>query len=413
MNKKNILLTFIIFVIFISINLSVEAEQTQQKFSTLKGTVRNLTSNYPVPAQKVTLRIYHNAELDGEKQTMTDTAGKYIFPDLNVRGEWTYQLHTKYKDVDYVSRRIKLAGFEEEDIYNLNVYSISSDDSKVFVEAYHILLDIVEKKLSVSATEEKSKEWLEVTEYLIIENTSNTSYLGEEPMPKSFYGNVGLKLELPEGYKELEIIRGLSPYDLLLKPDCIFHGQAIQPGTLTVAFKYLMPISGTNDLSRRLLFDTEKLLVILNNPRIYIESELEEIKKESEKEPKTFLGETYKKGEQINLAVRAVPPESHLKEIGIYFVISLLIIGLGFGGYFGYKKFVIERHDIVKKAQDFDKTPASEEEEYLLDQKAVYLEFIMILDEMKATGKINDRAYNLISEETEEKLRYVFTQLEE
>jgi len=409
MNTKKMLI--IIFgLLFISGHLSAEI---QTKFATLKGKVVNLTSGYVMPAQQVTLRVYHNDKLERELQTMTNTDGEYWFTNLNAGKEWTYQLHTQYKNVDYVSRRIRLTGYEQRDVYNLNVYSISSDDSEVFIEAHHLVLNIAKKEqgLSQSSTNEKSKEWLGVTEYLIIQNTGNTSYLSEEQMPQSIYGNkVSLKLELPEGYKELEIIRGLSPYRLLLKPDSITYGHAIQPGTLTVAFKYLMETGRSIDLSRRLPYDTDKFLVILTNPRLSIESELKET--EVKREEQIYLGETYKKGNKVNLKIKVAPPKSHLKLIATYVLISVLIIGLGFGGYFGYQKFVLERKNIVKQAQKFDKSPTSDKEEYLINLKDLYLEFIMLLDEKYSTGKIGDRAYRSLYDETQEKLRNVFSQLE-
>lgn len=407
-------LIIILGILFIFGNLYAEA---QKEFSTLKGKVVNLTSGHSIPAQKVTLRIYQNDELKRELQTMTNTDGEYWFTDLDVGKEWTYQLHTRYKNEDYISRRIRLTGFQQRDVHNLNVYSISSDDGEVFIEAYHIVLNIAKNDQILSQTSQlslskKSREWLEVTEYLIIQNTGNTSYLSPERMPQSAYGNrVGLKLNLPVGYKELEIIRGLSPYHLLLKPDSIFHGQAIQPGTLTVAFKYLMETSRLVNLSRKLPFDTDKFLVILTNPRLSIDSKLQKIQTKVKSVKRSYLDKTLKKGEDVNLKVKIAPPESRLKQIAIYVLISVMIIGTGFGGYFGYKKFWVERKDIVKQARKFDKSPASEEEEYYTNLKDVYLEIIMVLDEMYASGKIGDRAYQSLYDETEDKLRSVFSRL--
>lgn len=407
--------TFIVILGVLSIFGHLSA-QTQTKTATLRGKERNLTSGYTIPSQKVTLKIYYNDELKRELQTMTNTDGEYGFTNLNYGKKWTYQLHTQYKDVDYVSRRIRLTGYREHDIYNLSVYSIGSDDSEIFIEAHHLVLNIAKKDqvgedLGLRLSE-KNKEWLEVTEYLIVQNTGNRCYLSDEPMPQSIQGGkVSLKLNLPIGYRGLEILRGISPYQLFLKPNSIFYGDAIKPGTFTLAFKYLIEISQSIELSRELSFDTEKVLVISAEPRISIDSNLQKVQTRVEREQRTYLGKTYKKGDSLDLKVKIAPPVDYSKKIGFYALISVLIICAGFGAYLGYKKFILNRNDIVKKAQKFDKSPVSEEEKYLSDLKTIYLELIFLLDEMRGEGKIDDRAYQSLHEETEEKLRYVFSEI--
>lgn len=416
MNRKyNFTILIIVGLILIFGNLYTEA---QTESSTLKGKIANLTSGRSIPIQEVTLRIYQDDEFASEIQTMTNTDGEYFFTDLNVGKEWTYQLHTRYKNVEYTSRRIQLTGYEQHDVHNLHVYSIGSDENEIFIDAYHIVLNIAKTEevlaqASQSSLSKESGEWLEVTEYLIIQNTGNRSYLSEEQMPQSAHSKrVGLRLELPEGYKELEVIRGLSPYWLLLKPNSIFHGQAIQPGTKTVTFRYLMDISSSVDLSRNLPFDTDKFLVILANSRLSIDSKLQKIQTEVKSVKQSYLGKTYKKDEFVNLKVKIAPRKSHVKQIAIYFLISVLIIGAGFGGYLGYQKFWVERQDIVKQAQEFDKAPASEKEEYHINLKDVYLKILMKLDEMHDSGKIADKAYQSLYDETEEKLQDVFSKLQ-
>ena len=91
MSIKNI---FIYVIIFGSLSIFVlMSAEAQTKLTTLKGRVRNLTSGYTMPAQKVTLRIYHNDKPERGLQTMTNTNGEYRFTNLNVGKEWEYQLH--------------------------------------------------------------------------------------------------------------------------------------------------------------------------------------------------------------------------------------------------------------------------------------------------------------------------------
>jgi len=395
----------VFFVCFFSFGIS-DAED-KQVTGRIRGTVKNLTNDKIVPQQEVTLYIYRNdAEVDN-RSAVSDSNGDFEFSQLEIASSLSYRLMTRFHEADYTSPFIRLSPEHSEQIVALKVYSSSDDDAKIQITAHHIILQPIEGGF-------------QIMEYIILENAGNTSYLTTSPE-----GNhIGLRLELPHGFKDLKPMQGLMECCLSFDGDTLLYSHASIPGPQTIIFTYQMPASPSAteqgrkrgkaashvNLSRRLSFNTSKLLMLVAGEGYHLtfsalsvsgESQTLEVQQGDEE---VFQGRTYRKymannltkGQTVDIRLE-LPHERRFNPIWL----SGIVLVVGLAGI-----LIVRRLSTTRRLGDMSvgdsETPVSTTE--LEDLKRGYLELISKLDEMYKDGDISETAYKQLREEQKAKL---------
>ena len=373
--------------------------EEKQVTGQIKGTVKNRTLDRVVPNQEVILYVYQNQNEVGKKSVVSDGTGSFMFSELEIEPTISYRPTVLYQNVEYATNFINLAQ-EPEQILELNVFSVSDDDSKIQAAAYHLILEPMD-------------DTLYVTEYIIMANSGNTSFLaslGSED-------KVGFKLQLPKGYRELNFQQGFMECCVSVEGNTLLYSHATQPGMTTFTFSYRMPPQKKIDLSRQLSFNTSKLFALVSSPQFTLTSTvLKDTNEQTKMQNKTYsryAANNLSKGQMIDLQIE-LPYSGRFNPI--WFVGIIVVLGL-------FAALVIRsvtsrRRDVLesevttsKEAKQRDSSPQTANEEDLESMKIGYLELISRLDEMYEAGEISEHAHHIIREEQKAKLREVMARL--
>ncbi len=399
-NRTKFVLWIVFFVCFVSFGIS-DAEN-EQVTGRLRGTVKNVTSNKIVPQQKVTLYAYRNdAEIDN-RSAISDSTGAFEFSQLEIAPSLSYRLTTRFHNVDYSVPFIRLTSERPEQTVDVKVYFSSDDESNIQITAHHIVLHPIESGC-------------QITEYIILENTGNTSYL-----TTSSEGNeIGLRLELPHGFEHLKPMQGLMECCISLDGNTLLYSHAILPGVKkTIVFTYHMSSPSKRNksslninLSRSLSLNTNKLLVLVAEEAYHLTSSILNVSDKVQmsggesglqgKTYKTYIANDLTKGQKVDMRLE-LPHKRRFNPIwlsGIVLVVGLVSI------------LVIRRLSTTRRIDNAEDSTSSVSpvRTELEDLKSGYLELISKLDEMYESGEISETAYKKIREEQKVKLGELIT----
>ena len=377
----------------------------------IKGTVKNITLNQVVPNQEVLLYIYQNQSEMGKKSVMSDDTGSFTFPELEIEPAISYRLAALYQDLEYSTKLISLAR-EPEQTIELNVYSVSDDDSKIQAAAYHLILEPMD-------------DGLYVTEYIIIANSGNTSFLaslgsGDKQASTSSgkVDKVGFRLQLPKGYRNINFQQGFMECCVSVEGDTLLYSHATLPGMTTFVFSYQMAPQKKIDLSHQLPFNTSKFFALISGAHFNLISTIlkntNEPTKMQDKTYSRYAASNLSKGQTVDLQLE-LPYSRGFSPI--WFVGIVIVVGLSavlvIRNITARKRNLLESEEITSKvAKPYGSLSQTANKKDLENLKAGYLELISRLDEMYEAGEISQYAHHIIREEQKAKLSEVIAQLE-
>ena len=379
-----------------SLTAFVKGEQATGR---INGTVKNLTLNQVVPNQEVLLYIYQNQNEVDKKSVVSDETGSFTFSELEIEPTISYRLAALYQDVEYGAKPINLAR-ESDPNLELNVFSISDDDSKIQAAAHHLILEPMD-------------DGLFVTEYIIMANSGNTSFLTSLDSENK----VGFRLQLPKGYRNLNFQQGFMECCVSVEKSTLLYSHATQPGMTTFIFNYQMAPNKKINLSRQLSFNTGKLFALVSGAQFTLTSTM----LKNTNEQANMQGKTYAKyvasnlsnGQVIDLQLEL--PYSRgfnlIWVVGIIVVVGLFAV-LVSRSITSRKQDILESEETTSKEVKQNSLPYQTTNEKDLESlKTGYLELISRLDKMYEDSEISEYAYHIIREEQKKKLGEVIAQL--
>jgi hypothetical protein len=136
------------------------------------------------------------------------------------------------------------------------VYDVGSDIAKVRVVNQHVIV-------------ERKPDGLHVTEIMIFQNSGTTAYLGVGP---DHAENAGMRIGLPASVKAFQVGVGGDDATTALKGRDLASIRPIPPGQRPFSFTYHIPLSGRIDFSHRFYYPTEAFVVMLDDPKLRVES---------------------------------------------------------------------------------------------------------------------------------------------
>ncbi|HIE27536.1 TPA: carboxypeptidase regulatory-like domain-containing protein [Candidatus Poribacteria bacterium] len=387
------------------VSYAMPENQVKQATGSIKGSVKNLTINQVVPNQEVSLYVYQNRSEVDKKSVVSDETGSFTFSGLEIDPTISYSLTALYQNVEYSTKLINL-GTEAEQTIELNVFDVSDDDSKIQAAAYHLILEPMD-------------DGLYVTEYIIMANSGNTSFLTSLDSKNE----VGFSLQLPKGYRNINFQQGFMECCVSVEGNTLLYSHATQPGMTTFIFSYQMPPQKKIDLSRQLSFNTGKLFALVSGAQFTLTSTvLENTNEQAKMQNKTYakyIASGLSKGQIVDLQLE-LPYSRRFNPI--WFVAIIVVVGLSavliIRNVTGRKQHVSEPEETTPQAAQQKPSPQIQHplfqnvnEEDLESLKTGYLELISRLDEMYEAGEISESAHHLLREEQKARLGEVMAQL--
>ncbi|HTM00278.1 MAG TPA: hypothetical protein VL503_04020 [Candidatus Omnitrophota bacterium] len=221
---------------------------------TITGHVLKGAERAPVKGAPVSIHVVRgNEELPGGT-VPSDPEGGFRFTGITDGAGLEYYLSTEYEGAFYTEGPLAIQnGAASQD---MQVYDVGKDFAAVKVQDHHVIV-------------ERKDDGLHVTEILIFQNDANTAYLGvgaNHAMPS------GMTVGLPASIKDFKPGLGLDEPSVHVQGREMMSMRPIPPGQRPLSFTYTIPLSGRMDLSHRLYFPTRQMTVLLDDPKLHVES---------------------------------------------------------------------------------------------------------------------------------------------
>ncbi|TMQ65951.1 MAG: carboxypeptidase regulatory-like domain-containing protein [Candidatus Eisenbacteria bacterium] len=222
---------------------------------TVQGRVLKGEGHEPTSGVPVSLHVVNGTEELPGKTATSGAEGEYRFDGLAADPHLSYFVSTEYEGAVYTEGPVEPAanGIASQD---LTIYDVGREIAAVHVTNHHIIV-------------ERKPDLLQVTEIVVFENSGKTAYLGTG---LNHAENAGIRLGLPASVKEFQPGMGGDPQSVRVQGRDLASLRPIPPGTHPFSFTYNVPLSGRMDLSHRLYFPTAKFVVLIEDPKLHLES---------------------------------------------------------------------------------------------------------------------------------------------
>lgn len=238
-------------ILFLFILIPLSVVYAQNNTGKIAGQVIDKRKNQPLAQQKVILQI-HRGETEQKRETVTDTSGQYLFDKLPIALDTYYTVSTTYEGQEYVEDDIVLSTWVPELKISIEANAFTTDESKVKIRQHTLVIN-------PPPADHPPDDAVSVMEIIQVENTSDFAF-------RTVHNGqpVGLFLNLPDGYEELQVAAGLDGAIPNAEQQLVF-GLPLASGAQNLAFSYVMHVSESGlDLSRPLTFDTDQLYVYVS-----------------------------------------------------------------------------------------------------------------------------------------------------
>jgi len=371
----------------------------------IRGKVFDFRQNQFLVGQLIVLER-HQAEQTSRRETETDAEGHYRFQNLEPSSTDHYTVFTEFEGRTYREENVMVTNLASNVTVDLNLNAFTSDLSVMRILRHSIFLQPVPDHVHGEA--------VHVLEFLSLENRSNLNFQQE------FEGKIlGCLLPLPSGIEQLQV--GISTVEIMeeIAENPVVIPAPILPGKTNIQISYLLHINQVVDLSRLQQFQTESLQLLIPEsvPLVVQSKDLEA------KTPQTIHNTVYATYETARLiaAGRAVQLQLKLdRSSSTLFIVLIAGLAICIVG------FVITMVIHIQKPGQTDpvelETPDRQPDVSWLRKsnvsdlaavKAIRLEFITRLDEMRQQEKVSERVYNRVRREQVERLEATIAQMQE
>ena len=256
---------------------------------TIHGHVLKGTERKPLPGLSVSLHaVQGNEELPGRNAT-SGSDGGFDFPGLTHDSQHSYFLSAEYEGAYYTEGPVDASGADA--VQDLVVYDVGRDQTSVRVTNHHIIV-------------EREQADLKITEIVVFENSGTTAYLGTG---LNHAENVGVRLGLPASVKGFQAGMGGDDQTVRVQGRDLASLRPIPPGTRPFSFTFHVPMSGRMDLSHRLYFPTDRFVVLIEDPKLKLDSKSLEFAGERDQGGRKFQiyqGANFPVGAEVTMRIQ-------------------------------------------------------------------------------------------------------------
>ena len=221
---------------------------------TVQGHVFRGEDRAPASGIPISLHVVKGEEELPGKSGTSDAKGAFRFEGVPEGQGLSYYVSTEYEGAFYTEGPIDVQGASATQ--DILIYEVGRDLGSVRVTNFHIVV-------------ERNPDHLHVNEIMIFQNDGKTAYLGTG---LNHAENAGVRLGLPASVEDFEPGVGGDDQTVRVQGRDLTGTRPIPPGTRPFSFTYHVPLSGRMDLSHRLYFPTDKVVVLLNDPELKLES---------------------------------------------------------------------------------------------------------------------------------------------
>jgi hypothetical protein len=342
---------------------------------TVTGHVQKGEERTPAPGISVQLHIVKgDQELPG-KTAVSGKDGSFQFTGLASDPDLSYFLATEYEGAFYTEGPLETEG-KSETTRDLLIYDVGRDIQSVRVTNQHVVV-------------ERGPDRLRITEILVFQNSGKTAYLGTG---MNHAENVGIRLGLPASVNHFEPGIGGDAPTIQVHGRDLASFRPIPPGTHPFSFTYEVPLSGRMDLSHRLYFPTDRVVVLISDPKLRLDSKSLRDMGPTEQGGRKFelyQGAGFPIGAEVPMRIRGAGfwsnPKIYPWVAAPFLIVAVLIIAARRGR--------TVKGSGAPRAASPTPTPGTQTEE---DLAAVYLYLVDALDKGLERGEFGKESHDLV-----------------
>jgi hypothetical protein len=364
---------------------------------TIQGSIVKGDGRTPVQGQPVQLHLVRGEKEDKGATATTSADGRYHFDGLNRDPALSYYVSTEYENAFYTEGPIEGAG--EALTQDLMVYDVGRDISTVQVKNHHIIV-------------ERKPDAFHVTEILVFENRGATAYLGTGP---DHAENAGARVGLPASVQGFQQGIGGDAQSTHVRGRELSSERPIPPGVRPFSFTYRIPLSGRIDLSHRLYYPTASFVVLLDDPKLHLESKSLQsagVREQGGKQYAVYNGSTFGVGQEISIRIGGAGFWSNPK-VYPWVAAPFLIAGaLWFAARRGRaaREGAPEPERTPERLPALPMTPPKGAPTSDADFRKAYLLLIAALDEALDRGEIARETHTLIRQNLKRRLQALLSE---
>ncbi len=210
--------------------------------------VKNHTANgAAVTGDEVVLEVYRSQEQIESLQAKAGADGKAVFEKVLTGPNMAAVATAKHQNMAFRSEPVVLNPATSEFSVGVQVFDVSTDNSKLSVGVHHIMVAV-------------RGGALEFTEYMQLKNVSDMAITGAQRDDQNRPSVIEVKL--PQGFQDLSASGYLEPEALVITPDGFYDTMAVPPGEHQVTFSYKVGIDrGTVKVAKEITLPTAELML--------------------------------------------------------------------------------------------------------------------------------------------------------
>ena len=255
----------------------------------LEGRVYLGDEHKPVAGHTVQIHVVRGMEELPGGTEKTDAQGRFRFTGLKSEAGLSYYIATEYQGAFYTEGPIPSTGDRAQ--RDMVVYDVGDDIGPVSVSNQHVIL-------------ERQPDGLHVTEVLVFQNAGPKAYFGSGSGGAE---RAGVRLGLPASVKDFQVGMGGDPATTTVSGRELASRRPIPPGMRPFSFTYHLPLPGRVDFSHRFHFPTETFVVMVDDPKLKLESGRLESSGTRDQGGKTYTiytGSSFKAGDDVAITIR-------------------------------------------------------------------------------------------------------------
>ena len=243
----------------------------------------------PLAKQTVQIHVIRGSEELPGGTTRTDAQGRYRFTGLKSEEGLSYYLATEYEGAFYTEGPMPPSG--ETIQRDIIVFEVGDDLGSVRVTNQHVIL-------------EKQGDGFHVTEVLVFQNDGKTAFLGAGLGEGE---KAGMRIGLPPSVKDFQVGMGGDPATMAIQGRDLASRRPIPPGMRPFSFTYHLPLSGRIDFSHRFHFPTETFVLMIDDPKLRVESpqlQSSGTRQQGQKNYTIYTGSGFTAGQEASIRIQ-------------------------------------------------------------------------------------------------------------
>ncbi len=388
LERKSLMVIVVVFGFFLGAHSSFAVDE-----GVIKGGVMNLTGgSKAVAGQEVVLHRLNQETEDLTLEAVTDAQGNFEFNGLVTASYYKYYLTSHYGGADYFSERVGFTENETVRDVRLNVYDTTTSDKDISVDIDHILVDVGDGLMVVN-------------EIMVVRNSGDRAYIGSkeiEPGKKET-----IRFSLPPGATELRLNEGLEKGAIVRTPDGFSYTSAVPPGMRNMTYVYQLSFDSRQfNFSRRLLYKTEKLFLLVLNTKAKVDIrglQAQGLVTLDNRRYWSFKGEKLKSGDTFRLSFTDLRSGNSSPLLMWAAVVAMLGV-VGTLASYSLLRGRLGRKETVRESEIDPQEPLRQERKDLLTA-------IAQLDDRYEAGAVSEEAYHREREKHKNRLVEVIQEL--